>query len=262
MKLVAAAKMKKAQDRVFQARPYAHKLQDVIRSICSRMEVLDHRLLKMTPEENIKLVVFTADRGLCGSFNATVVRRVHELLDEWHEKEIVVDFVGRKGFEHFNRTSLTIDRNYVDVFRKFDPDIAGEIKDNLIEDFTSGKFDAIYIVYNEFKSVLQQNLVVERLLPLVQEDFKGGSDDTPHLFEPSGEEVLDEILPGFVETQLYRVLIESNAAEYAARMTAMDSATNNATDMIDKLTLVMNKIRQAAITTEIIEVVSGGQISN
>lgn len=262
MKLVAAAKMKRAQERVYHARPYANKLQDVIRSVNSRLESLDHALLQARPEQKIRLVVVSADRGLCGSFNAVVFRRVIELLDQWQDKDVVVDFIGRKGFEHFHKKVDSIGRNYKDVFSKFDPTAAAGIAADLMNEFVSGECDSVYVVYNEFKSVLQQNLIVERLLPLVEEDFSGNENLVPHLFEPSAEDVLEDLLPRYVETQIFRVLIESNAAEFAARMTAMEAATKNATEMIDKLTLQMNKIRQAAITTEIIEVVSGGQISN
>ena len=262
MKLVAAAKMKRAQERVYRARPYANKLQDVIRSVGSRLEIGVHPLLQTRPERNIRLVVVSADRGLCGSFNAVVFRRVFELLEQWQDKNVVVDFIGRKGFEHFQNKVETVGRNYKDVFRKFDPTAGAKIAEELMNDFISEDCDAVYVVYNEFKSVLQQNLIVERLLPLVEEDFSGKETLIPHLFEPSAEEVLQDLLPRYVETQMFRVLIESNAAEFAARMTAMEAATKNANEMIDKLTLKMNKIRQAAITTEIIEVVSGGQISN
>lgn len=262
MKLVATAKMKRAQERVYRARPYANKLQDVIRSVSSRLEIGIHPLLQTRQEKNIRLVVVSADRGLCGSFNAVVFRRVFELLEQWQGKNVVVDFIGRKGFEHFQNKVETVGRNYKDVFRKFDPTAGAKIAENLMNDFISEDCDAVYVVYNEFKSVLQQNLIVERVLPLVKEDFSGKETLIPHLFEPSAEEVLQDLLPRFVETQTFRVLIESNAAEFAARMTAMEAATKNATEMIDKLTLKMNKIRQAAITTEIIEVVSGGQISN
>ncbi|MCK5879196.1 MAG: ATP synthase F1 subunit gamma [Holophagae bacterium] len=262
MKLVAAAKMKRAQERVYRARPYANKLQDVIRSVGSRLEIGVHPLLQTRPERNIRLVVVSADRGLCGSFNAVVFRRVFELLEQWRDKNVVVDFIGRKGFEHFQNKVETVGRNYKDVFRKFDPTAGAKIAEDLMNDFISEDCDAVYVVYNEFKSVLQQNLIVERLLPLVEEDFSGKETLIPHLFEPSAEKVLQDLLPRYVETQMFRVLIESNAAEFAARMTAMEAATKNANEMIDKLTLKMNKIRQAAITTEIIEVVSGGQISN
>ena len=262
MKLVATAKVKRAQERVYHARPYANKLQDVIRSVSSRLEIGVHPLLQTRPEKNIRLLVVSADRGLCGSFNAVVFRRIFELLEQWQDKNVVVDFIGKKGFEHFQNKVETVGRNYKDVFRKFDPTVGAKIAENLMNDFISEDCDAVYVVYNEFKSVLQQNLIVERVLPLVEEDFSGKETLIPHLFEPSAEEVLQDLLPRFVETQMFRVLIESNAAEFAARMTAMEAATKNATEMIDKLTLKMNKIRQAAITTEIIEVVSGGQISN
>ncbi len=261
MKLVAAARMKRAQERVFHARPYANKLREVIKSIGSRIELSDHPLLAVRPQERIKVVVVSADRGLCGSFNATIIRRVIELQKTKDEQEVRYDFVGRKAYDYFRNKLDSIDRNRNDVFKHFDPDVAQGIAAELMADFREGKVDGVFLLYNEFKSVLQQNLVLEQLLPLGSEEFSGEEPLVPHLFEPSAEEVLDEMLPLYVETQIYRVLIESNAAEQAARMTAMESATNNATEMIDHLTLEMNKIRQAAITTEIIEVVSGGQIN-
>ena len=261
MKLVAAAKMKRAQERVFHARPYAHKLREVIRSIGAK-DIANHPLLKSRTEERVKFVVVSADRGLCGSFNATIFRKVNELRVEHGDRELQYDFLGRKGYEHFRRKLNGIDRFRTDVFQHFDPAVSGEIALELIEDFTSGKVDAIYLVYNEFKSVLQQNLLVEKLLPLVNEDFAAGEPEVPHLFEPDAETVLADLLPLYVENQIFRVLIESNAAEFAARMTAMESATKNAGEMIDKLTLQMNKIRQASITNEIIEVVSGGQLND
>jgi len=258
MKLVSAAKMKRAQDQVYQARPFANKLREVIQHVSARVEIGNHPLLRHAPEQRIKFVVVSGDRGLCGSFNANVFRRVTELVAEHRDKELFFDFIGRKGAEFFEKKLDNVERRRTDVFRKFNPDVAGEVANELMSDFTGGKVDAVYVIYNEFKSVLQQNLLVERLLPLVGEDFTPVDEDAvPHLFEPNEADVLDELLPLYVESQVYRVLIESYAAEFAARMTAMDAATNNATEMIDKLTLEMNKIRQAAITKEIIEVVSG-----
>ncbi len=261
MKLVSAARMKKAQDQIFQARPYAYKLRDVIRSIGAK-DVVRHPLMVAREEQTVKVVVVSADRGLCGSFNAVINRRVVQLADEMQQKEIRYDFVGRKAHDFFRNKLDTIDRARTDVFQKFDPSISTELAAELVDDYTSERVDAIYVVYNEFKSVIQQNLVVERLLPLVPEEFGGDEPEVPHKFEPDAETVLADMLPLYVENQLYRILLESNAAEFAARMTAMESATNNASDMIDQLTLEMNKIRQAGITNEIIEVVSGGQLND
>ncbi|BBB32518.1 F-type H+-transporting ATPase subunit gamma [Thermotomaculum hydrothermale] len=266
MKLVAAAKMKKAQERVYNARPYARKLQEMIQHIASRIDIKTHPLLEVREEKKIKLVVVTADRGLCGAFNANVIKRAMQFLDENKDsKEVYLEFVGRKGFEFFKKKWDKKDREVLGLFNKFDSTVAEKIAEDLLEDFIEKRYDAIYFVYNEFKSVLQQNLVVEKLLPIEHGDFSGEEKEEPlveHIFEPSIEEVLNELLPLHIKTQVYRVLIESNAAEFAARMTAMDAATNNATEMIDKLTLTMNKIRQAAITKEIIEVVSGAEVKN
>ncbi len=265
MKLVAAAKMKKAQERVYNARPYARKLQEVIKSIASRIDIKNHPLLEAREEKKIKLVVVTADRGLCGAFNANIIKKTSAFLEQNKDKEVYLDFIGRKGSEYFKKKWDKKDRTVLGLFNKFDSTVAEKIAEDLLEDFIGKRYDAIYFVYNEFKSVLQQNLVVEKLLPIMHEDFAVSEEDEPmveHIFEPSIEEVLDELLPLHVKTQVFRVLIESNAAEFAARMTAMDAATKNATEMIDKLTLTMNKIRQAAITKEIIEVVSGAEVNN
>ncbi len=266
MKLVAAAKMKKAQDRVFNARPYARKLQETIEHISSRIDIKKHPLLDKREERKIKLVVVTADRGLCGAFNTNVIKKALGFLDEHKEqKEVYLDFVGRKGAEYFKKKWDKKDRTVVGLFNRFDSTVAENIAIDLLKDFIDKRYDAIYFVYNEFKSVLQQNLVIEKLLPIEHGDFNIDQNEEPlvgHIFEPSMEEVLDDLLPLHIKTQVYRILIESNAAEFAARMTAMDAATKNATEMIDKLTLTMNKIRQAAITKEIIEVVSGAEVKN
>ncbi len=266
MKLVAAAKMKKAQERVYNARPYARKLQETIQHIATKIDLKTHPLLEKREEKKIKLVVVTADRGLCGAFNANVIKKATAFLQENKgTKDVYLDFVGRKGAEFFKKKWDKKDRTVLGLFNKFDSTVAEKIAVELLEDFVEKRYDAIYFVYNEFKSVLQQNLVVEKLLPIEHGEFAFEEKDevlVEHIFEPSMQDVLDELLPLHIKTQVYRILIESNAAEFAARMTAMDAATNNATEMIDKLTLTMNKIRQAAITKEIIEVVSGAEVKN
>ncbi len=264
MKLVAAAKLKKSQDRVYSARPYAKKLLEVIRSVSSRVEEIYHPLLTVREEKKVKVVVVTADKGLCGSFNSSVIKRAFILIEELEAKgcTVTVDFLGRKGIDAMAKHVKSVDKRLAGIFNKFQPHMADEVAEDLIKEFIDEKFDAVYFVYNEFKSVIQQNLLVEKLLPIAEGDLQSVEDVTPHKFEPSAEVIFDKLLPAFVRTQVYRMMVESIAAEFAARMTAMEAATKNASEMIDKLTLTMNKIRQAAITTEIIEVVSGGQVND
>jgi len=264
MKLVATAKLKKSQDRVYNARPYAKKLLEVIHSVSSRIEEIYHPLLESKKEQKVKVVVVTSDKGMCGAFNSSVIKRAFHLIDELEEKgcSVTVDFLGRKGIDGMARHVKLTDKKLAGVFNKFQSSVADEVADDLIKEFIDGTFDAVYFVYNEFKSVIQQNLLVEKLLPIAKGDLQSVNAETPHKFEPSAVEIFKTLLPAFVKTQVYRMMIESIAAEFAARMTAMEAATKNASEMIDKLTLTMNKIRQAAITTEIIEVVSGGQIND
>lgn len=264
MKLVATAKLKKSQERVYNARPYARKLLEVIHSVSSRIEEVYHPLLMSKEEKVVKVVVVTADKGLCGAFNSSVIKRSFRLVEELEKKgfEVILDFLGRKGIDGMAKHVKLTDKKHAGIFNKFQPHVADEVADDLIKEFVEGKIDSVYFVYNEFKSVIQQNLLVEKLLPIAEGDLKSIENLTPHKFEPSAEEIFDKLLPTFVKTQVYRIMIESIAAEFAARMTAMEAATKNASEMIDKLTLTMNKIRQAAITTEIIEVVSGGQVND
>jgi F-type H+-transporting ATPase subunit gamma len=258
MKMVAAAKLRRAQERMFAARPYAGGLRQVLASVATRVDISAHPLLQSRePERNIVVVVVTSDRGLCGAFNANVIRAAQNFIREHHFEGAELVTIGRKAGDFFRRRPIPIRRN-VFVSQALSIEVAREIADSLIKDFVDEKIDGVYVVYNEFKSLIAQHVRVERLLPIAREfEADPNRPAIDYLYEPGPEQILSDLLPKHIEFQLYRVLLESAAAEQGARMTAMEAATKNASDMIDHLTLTYNRIRQAAITKEIIEIVSG-----
>jgi F-type H+-transporting ATPase subunit gamma len=259
MKMVAAAKLRRAQERIFGARPYAAALREVLSSVATRVDITTHPLLaEHEAEKNVLLVIVTADRGLCGAFNTNAIRAGMNAIRERGWESVQLLPIGRKANDFFKRRTLPIRRQATHVFQALNLGTAREIADTLITDFTSGAVDAVYVVYNEFKSIISQHVRVERLLPLERVwDEPQDAPGVDYLYEPSAAAILNEILPKHVEFQLYRVLLESAASEQGARMTAMEAATKNASEMIEHLTLTYNRIRQAAITKEIIEIVSG-----
>jgi F-type H+-transporting ATPase subunit gamma len=258
MKMVAAAKLRRAQDRMMAARPYAAALRQVLASVASRVDMSKHPLLQTREQENkVLLLVVTADRGLCGAFNTNVIRAAQNAIAEKGWQEVHLLPIGRKAFDFFKRRPLPIRRQATQVYQALSLETAHEIAQTLINDFVSGEFDAIYVLYNEFKSIIAQRVTLERLLPLDRSWTDIPEPAIEYIYEPSVEGILSDLLPKHIEFQLYRVLLESAAAEQGARMTAMESATKNASEMIDHLTLTYNRIRQAAITKEIIEIVSG-----
>jgi F-type H+-transporting ATPase subunit gamma len=258
MKFVSAARLRKAQDKAMEARPYANAITQLIRSVASRMENPTHPLLARRPEEKILLIVATGDRGLCGAFNANAVRRAVEFLRSQSEKHLEVIPVGRKGRDAFRRLQKwTIAAEYVGFTARAEFSQAKDIAAKIIEEYSDAKADAVYLLFNEFKSVITQKMVFEKLLPMDPAEPDASGSQVDYIYEQPAEEILKGLLPRYVQARIYRMIADSSAAEHAARMTAMDSATNNAGDLIQTLTLTMNKIRQAAITKEIIEVVSG-----
>ena len=256
MKMVAAARLRRAQEQILAARPYAHGMRDVLARLAARTDASRHPLLAERGDERVEVLVITGDRGLCGSFNASILRAATVFLDT-HPDNVSLRLVGRRGQTHFGRRSWPITESYTDVFRNFKFDQVRTIGDDLMQRFVGSDLDAVYMVYNEFKSAIQQTVVVEKLLPLPRIEPEAGAGDEDYLFEPEPGELLDALLPRHVNVQIWAALLESNAAENGARMAAMDAATKNAGELIEKLTLQMNRIRQAAITREIIEVVSG-----
>src|SRR5512143_3478732 len=257
MKMVSAAKLRRAQEAMFAARPYARKMMEVLNSMASRATPDAHPLLQERGHEKVLLVVITADKGLCGAFNANIIRTATRFLADRREDDVALALVGRKAREFFRRRAVKVRSERVGVFQALRYQAARELAQELIQAFTSGEADQVFLVYNEFKSVIQQRLVIDRLLPIERHALRPQEPALDYLYEPEPAGIFASILPKHVEVQVWRALLESQAAEHGARMTSMDSATNNAAEMIDRLTLYMNKVRQAAITKEIIEVVSG-----
>jgi F-type H+-transporting ATPase subunit gamma len=259
MKMVSAAKLRRAQDRMMASRPYTAKMMEVLSSLATRANPEDHPLLKVKGDQNVELMVVTADKGLCGSFNANLIKAALHFLDQRRNYNLSLHLVGRKGVDYFKKRKYIITHQYTNIFRQVRFEDAREIAEKTIRAYTEGDLDAIYIVYNEFKSMLSQRIILKRLLPLERLPEPTAEQTLDYIYEPDPETIFDKLLPHYLEIQIYQALLESSAAEHAARMAAMDSATNNAKDMIESLTLTMNKIRQAAITKEIIEVVSGAE---
>jgi F-type H+-transporting ATPase subunit gamma len=282
MKMVAASRLRRAQERIQQARPFATEMRRVLNSLASRVDPAAHPLLdeRAAPRAGGKvlLIVITADRGLCGSFNTNVIKAASTFITETHGRHVALGLVGRRGRDFFARRGFEIRYEQVNLFSHLRYENAKEIADAAIEAFSQGDVDGVYLVHNEFKSVMVQAVVVEQLLPIPRGAFaqeqpgakagttdqagKAGTTEEPaieYLYEPLPQELFKHLLPSYVEVQVFRALLESNAAFFAAQMTAMDAATRNSGEMIDALTLYMNKVRQAAITREIIEVVSGAQ---
>jgi|MudIll2142460700_1097286.scaffolds.fasta_scaffold119544_2 F-type H+-transporting ATPase subunit gamma len=262
MKMVAAAKLRRAQERVIAARPYSRKMLSVIASLASRVERIQHPLLAKREPKKVKLLVLTSDRGLCGAYNTNILRKAVEAVREFQAqgKEVRVNIVGRKGRDFFRkRSSYTVGQAWSDL-GMINYEKAADVGKNIVERFAAGETDEVYLLYNEFKSVMQQNVNLEKLLPVEPpaeaDPFTAAVD---YLYEPSAVAILTSILPKHIEVQVYRALLESQASEMGARMTAMDSATRNAKDLIGRLTLKFNKTRQAAITKEISEIVGGAE---
>jgi F-type H+-transporting ATPase subunit gamma len=320
MKMVSAAKLRRAQDRALSARPYARMLTNVLKSLVSRAEICDpetgeprHPLLAQRDEKNILLIVVTGDKGLAGAFNTNILKSAMQFIGQKPGKNIEIETIGRKGRDFLRRrfpmaeprttdssepVRITVIGEKVGVLNKIDHALASEIAERVIERYAKGEIDSVYVLFNEFKSVIQQRLVVERVLPIVEigvadvqharelslkekeEALKAAisagvglrsseareidsaaakfaTAPVDYIYEQPPSELFSDLLPKYVGIQIFHALLESVAAEHAARMTAMESATNNATDMIDSLTLAMNRARQAKITKEIIEIVSG-----
>jgi len=267
MKFIAAARLRRAQETAMSLRPYATGIREVLRSAMSRIENPEQfPLLVQRPEEKVLVLVTAGERGLAGAFNANVLRRAFEFLREKSDKSVEVIAISKKSREAFRKRSWKIAGEYVDVTTRADLGKAREIAAEVMKMYEAHRADSVYLIYNEFKNVMAQTLRVEKLLPLEQEALgehgKGAppassAEKVDYIYEQPAAEIFNELVPRYVEMQIYRMLAETSAAEHAARMTAMESATSNASDVIDALTLHMNKVRQAAITREIIEVVSG-----
>jgi len=259
MKMVSAAKLRRAQDRVISARPYASLLRtmlaNVVAAVQSDEEGMSNPLLMVRPEKRIELLLITGEKGLAGAFNANLIKASVRFAREEHpDAEISYALIGRKGRDYYRKRNVTISGEYVGVLANVKFADAAAIAQSVSERFRKEEIDAVYLLNNEFKSVMAQKLTVTRVLPI---ELHAERADIDYIFEQPPAELLAALLPKYVEIEVYRAMIESVAAEHAARMTAMDAATSNAADMIERLTLYMNRVRQASITKEIIEVVSG-----
>jgi F-type H+-transporting ATPase subunit gamma len=257
MKMVSAAKLRRAQDRALAARPYAAMLNQILENVAEAAAQgggADHPLLAVRPENRILAIVVTADRGLAGGFNSNLLRLAQRFVDEHRSGELLFEVIGKKSRDYFRKRGGRIRGEHIDIFRKLRFENAEAIADAVIDLFSKAEIDAVYLFVNEFKSVLASKLTATRLLPI--EVPKSGQ-TVDYIYEQKPEELLGSLLPRYVKMQIYRALLESEASEHAARMTAMEAATKNATEAIDRLTLYMNRVRQASITREIIEIVSG-----
>jgi F-type H+-transporting ATPase subunit gamma len=259
MKVVSAAKLRRAQDRVLAARPYAQSIQrmlaNVAQSAAEQHADEEIELLARRPEKRILLLVITADRGLAGAFNSNVIRLAQKFILEHRDAEIQLELIGRKGREFFKRRHSKISGEYTTLFQKAPRyEDALEIARKVIEMFRKAEIDAVYVVVNNFKSMMASQLLTTRLLPV---ELPEKQEQIDYIYEQPPGELLAALLPRYIESQIYRSMLESDAAQHAARMTAMESASTNASDVISALTLRMNRVRQASITREIIEIVSG-----
>jgi F-type H+-transporting ATPase subunit gamma len=264
MKMVAAAKLKRAQDRILSSRPYAHKMREVLANLSRRVNRSAHPLLQKRTGTKIEILVVTSDRGLCGAFNTNIIRKAVETLRE-HEgrgHKATVSLVGRKSRDFFRRRNWALRQQWTEVFDKLSFEHALDIGQDLTDHFVKGTFDELYVIYNEFKSAIQQRVIVERLFPIEALETDGTASATlggSYEYEPDEEELLEALLPKHFQIQAYRILLESSAAEQGARMAAMDGATRNAGELIKKVTLYYNKTRQTVITKELMDIVGGAE---
>lgn len=260
MKMVSAAKLRRAEEAIKAARPFAEKMREVLMSLASRANPSAHPMLEVRPVQKALLILITADRGLCGAFNTNLNRRAEAFVKEMKAKGVQVDLinVGRKGNDYFRRRQVEIAEKFVNVMNQVSFELAGKVIDAAAEKFNLGDYQEVYLLYNSFRTAVTQIVTFRRLLPIKPEQ-----DDAPrdreYLYEPSEEELLEGILPRYIQVQVYTGLLDSVASEHGARMTAMEAATTNAEEMIYKLTLKHNRLRQESITTELMEIVGGAE---
>jgi F-type H+-transporting ATPase subunit gamma len=258
MKMISAARLRKAQERALAARPYAKMLGEMLANVAAAAsqdpDAGGNPLLAVRPENKILVVVVTADRGLAGGFNANLLKLAQRFVNEHKGADLTFELIGRKGRDYFRKRGARISGEHLDMMRALNLAYAEKIADSIGERFASGEIDAVYLFVNEFKSVVSPTLSETRLLPM---EVPKSQEQVDYIYEQKPAELLGTLLPRYIKLQVYRALLESVAAEHASRMTAMDAASSNASDVIDKLTLYMNRVRQASITREIIEIVSG-----
>lgn len=262
MKMVAAAKLKRAQQRILAFRPYGLRMRQAITDLSARVNRTAHPLLQKRPVKNIRVSVVTSDRGLCGAFNANIFRKAFQVIEECEARgaKVSVGVIGKKGGDFFRRRHWPIHDPFINIFERLSFEHAIEIGTAGTEAYRTEVFDEVHVVYNEFKSAVQQRVIVEQLLPIESFEETGATPaQGAYLYEPDEEELLAVLLPKWAQAQIYRILLESSAAEQAARMSAMDGATRNAGELIKSLTVYYNKTRQAAITKELMDIVGGAE---
>ena len=261
MKMVSAAKLRRAQENALAARPYATLLREMMASILATepedSPALDHPLLQRREEKRVLLLLLSGDKGLCGAFNGNVLRASQGFFAEREGKQIELELIGKRGLDHYRRRNAVISGEWPNVFQRVEIQTVRKISGKVMERFINEEVDSVYLLFNEFKSVLAQEVALRRLLP-AEIPAADESASTEYIYEQPAADIFRNLLPKYVETNIHQAMLESGAAEHAARMTAMDSATRNAEEMIEKLTLHLNRVRQAGITKEIIEIVSGG----
>jgi F-type H+-transporting ATPase subunit gamma len=262
MKMVSAAKLRRAQENVVAARPYAKKLGEVLQSLSANLEGDLHPLLEKREAKKLLLIVLTSDRGLCGGFNTNLCKAADRFIKEKSAsyEQISVMTVGRKGYE-FLKSRYTVYKNFANVLAKPNYQTAAMLAQEVIDGFVAEEYDQVELLYNSFRTVMTQDITFQQMLPVVPEETVAAEETTPveFIYEPTVSELLAEILPKNIEVQIFKAMLETVAGEHGARMTAMDSASKNANEMIGKLTLQYNRARQAAITTELMEIISGSE---
>lgn len=266
MKMVSAARLNKAQENMLKARPYSDRLKWLIRDLAARTSSDAHPLLEVREPDEVGIIVVTSDRGLAGSFNSNICRRAEQLLKEQQKvaKDVRLIAIGKKGYDYFRKRGYDFIQHHIGLIKDFDFGVAQSIGEAVRKYYERGfveveGLDRVFVIYNEFKSVVQQNIITEQLFPIIPELHGEEKYPTEFIYEPDEKAVLDHVLGMYANVTLWRILLESFAAEHAARMTAMENATESASELIDKLTLQYNKARQAAITSEILDIVSGAE---
>lgn len=265
MKMVAAAKLRRAQEKITQLRPYSQKLNELIAQVSENTEIGNSSPFTQVREVNkVLIVLVTSDRGLCGAFNTNVIKAANTYIAENYASQsaqgnVTIFSLGKKGSDFFERRGAVVDNSYTDIFGRLSFDTAKAAAEEIMEAFAVGTFDEVVLVYNEFKNVATQIIKTEKMLPLVNEDKEQATSNIDYIFEPSEEEILLDLIPKAIKLQLFKAVLDSNASEHGARMTAMDKATDNGGEMLKALKIEYNRSRQAAITTEILEIVGGAE---
>ncbi len=260
MKMVSAAKLRRAQEQVLAARPYAELLREMLASVLGHAggaEGLSHPLLAAREPKRVLLLLLSGDKGLCGAFNTNILKESRQFIEARSDGAVELELIGKKGRDFYARRDYPIAGEWVNVFSRVELDTAREIAAKVVERFSNEEVDAVYLLYSKFISAMTQQPTLRQLLPFVAPAESGAGPPTDYIYEQPPQRIFEVTLPRYVEVQVYQAMLESSASEHSARMTAMDSATRNAGDMIESLTLHLNRVRQASITTEIIEVVSG-----